>query len=160
MNDPGISFQYIFCDEELVVSTPHRRGWHGVLILPPLRFQKTHLLVIRGREDLFFLGVSRELTRENFLLYVGIRAYLRYLQSHTLIHHLSIQVLSFYLLALIIPAREQFNRVRVWKSCELTLIFRSLQVAPPGVLDVLVDHSGREVLSHGLFESRVGVFTR
>jgi hypothetical protein len=70
VNNPGVTFQDVLCDEKLV--TAAGRGWHGVLIFAALRLQETHLLMIRWCEDLFFLSISGELSREYLLLNIGV----------------------------------------------------------------------------------------
>ena len=100
-------------------------------------------------ENVLFLGVSRELPGEDLLLDVGVGADFRNLQGHTLVHHLCIQVLAFDFLVLVITPGEKLDRVGVRESRKLTLVLSLLQV-PPGVLHILIDHSGREILGHGL----------
>jgi hypothetical protein len=70
VNNPGVTFQDILCDEKLVTAAGRR--WHGVLIFTALRLQETHLLMVRWREDLFFLSISGELSWEYLLLNIGV----------------------------------------------------------------------------------------
>jgi hypothetical protein len=154
MNNARIAFKYVLCDEELIVST--RSRWHRVLVLASLRLQEAHLLVIRGREDFFLLGVSGELPWEDFLLYVGVWADFRDLECHTLVHKFRIQILSLDFLTLVVTARKQFDRVRVRKGCKLPLVFRFPQVALR-ILNVFVNDSCRQILGHGLLEPSISV---
>ena len=147
MNDSGIAFKDVLCDEELVVSA--RGGRHGVLVLATLGLEETHLLVVGWGENVLLLGVSRELPREDLLLDVSVGADFRNLQGHTLVHHLCIQVLALDFLVLVITSREKLDGVGVREGRKLTLVLRLLQIAP-GVLHILIDHSGREILGHGL----------
>ena len=108
MNDPGVALEYVLCDEETVTWGSWR---HSVLVVPALRLQETHLLVVRRGEDLFLLGCPRQLTREDLLLYVRIWADFRDLKGDTLVHHFRIEVFSFDFFALVLSSREELDWV-------------------------------------------------
>jgi hypothetical protein len=114
--------------------------------------------VVGWGENVLLLGISRELPWEDLLLDVGVGADFGNLQGHTLVHHLCIQVLALNFLVLVIASGEKLDGVGVGESRKLTLVLRLLQVAP-GVLHILIDHSGREILGHGLLQSDIGILS-
>jgi hypothetical protein len=92
-----VSVKNVLCDEELVTSTELVSLW---LLMLSLRsgFKEPHLFVIRWSEDLFFLCIACQLPWEYFLLDVGIGTDFRNLECNTLIHQLSVEILTLDLL--------------------------------------------------------------
>lgn len=116
---------YIFSDEEVLLIV---WNWHlsmrSILHSLCLFFtHESHLLMIWWSEYFFVLCFPCELRRENFTFNISIRSNIRYWESNTLVHHLSVQILSFNIL---LPLSwQKLDRIRIWEA-SVALLLRDL----------------------------------
>lgn len=83
--------------------------------------------MVRWRENLLILSFTSQLRREDFALDVPIGPYIRDWKGDSLVHHLSIEILT---LDILLPfSREQLNRVRIREAGVALLLACFLQVS-------------------------------